>query len=74
MIRILRDIGFHAIGMVKSNYRYSYNGQVMKLDAIREYLPSGNNSDIIGSLCCETRDEGIPVKRVHIRNRNKRSE
>ncbi len=42
-------IGLHIIGMVKSNYRYRYNGQLMKLDEIRKYLRSGNKSDIIGS-------------------------
>ena len=57
----------------KSNHRYRYNGQLMNLDEIRKYLYSGSKSDIIGSSLCETRN-GIPVKLVFIRNRNKRSE
>ena len=73
MIKDIRGIGLHVIGMVKSNYRYRYNGQLMKLDEIRKCLRSGNKSDIIGSSLCET-PSGIPVKLVFIRNRNKRSE
>lgn len=73
MIKNLGDIGLHVIGMVKSNHRYRYNGQLMKLDEIRKCLHLGNKSDIIGSSLCETKN-GIPVKLVFIRNRNKRSE
>ena len=73
MIKNLRDIGLNVIGMVKSNHRYRYNGQLMKLDEIRKCLYSGNKSDIIGSLLCETKD-GIPVKLVFIRHRNKKGE
>jgi hypothetical protein len=61
MIKSLRDIGLHVVGMVKSNYRYRYNGELMKLDEIRKCLHSGKKSDIIGSLLCETKN-GIPVK------------
>jgi hypothetical protein len=73
MIKSLRDIGLHVVGMVKSNYRYRYNGELMKLDEIRKCLHSGKKSDIIGSLLCETKN-GIPVKLVYIRHRNKKSE
>lgn len=73
MIKGLRNIGLAVIGMVKSNYRYRYHGQLMKLAEIRKYLPSGNKSDIIGSLLCETKD-GIPVKLVFIRHRNKKND
>jgi hypothetical protein len=72
MIKGLRNIGLHVIGMVKTNYRYRYNGQLMKLAEIRKCLHSGNKSDILGSLLCETKD-GIPVKLVFIRHRNKKS-
>lgn len=73
MIKGLRNIGLDVIGMVKSNYRYRYTGQLMKLAEIRKCLPSGNKSDIIGSLLCETKD-GIPVKLVFIRHRNKKND
>ena len=73
MIKNLRGIGLHVIGMVKSNYRYCHNGQLMKLDEIRKCLRSGNKSDIIGSSLCETQN-GIPLKLVFIRNRNKRND
>lgn len=73
MIKVLRNIDLHVIGMVKKNYRYRYNGQLLKLAEIRKYLHSGNKSDIIGSLLCETKD-GIQVKLVFIRNRNKKSD
>ncbi|NLT21007.1 MAG: transposase [Syntrophomonadaceae bacterium] len=72
MIKGLRNVGLHVIGMVKSNYRYRYNGQLMKLDEIRKCLRSEPKSDIIGSLLCQTKD-GIPVKLVFIRHRNKKS-
>lgn len=73
MIKGLRNIDLHIIGMVKNNYRYRYNGQLMKLAEIRNRLHSGNKSDIIGSLLCETKN-GIQVKLVFIRNRNKKSD
>lgn len=73
MIKGLRNVGLHVIGMVKSNYRYRYNGQLMKLDEIRKCLRSEPKSDIIGSLLCQTKD-GIPVKLVFIRHRNKKSD
>lgn len=72
MIKNLGTIGLHVIGMVKNNYCYRYNGQLMKLNEIRKCLHSENKSDIIGSLLCETKN-GIPVKLVFIRHRNKRS-
>lgn len=72
MIKEIRKIGLHVIGMVKSNYRYRYNGQLMKLNEIRKCLHSGKKSDIIGSLLCENKD-GIPVKLVFIRHRNKKN-
>jgi hypothetical protein len=73
MIKDFGAIGLHVIGMVKSNHRYRYNGQLMKLNEIRKCLHSGNKSDIIGSLLCETKN-GIPVKLVFVRNRNKKNE
>lgn len=73
MIKDLRDIGLQVIGMVKSNHRYRYNGQLMKLDEIRKCLHPKNKSDIIGSLLCETKN-GIPVKLVFVRHRNKKNE
>jgi len=74
MIKDLRVIGLHVIGMTKNgNQRYRYNGQLLKLDELRKCLHSENKGDIIGSLCCETKN-GIPVKMVFVCNRNKKSE
>jgi len=74
MLKELRSIGLHVIGMTKNgNQRYLYNGQLMKLDELRKCLHSENKHEIIGSLSCETKN-GIPVKMVFIRNRNKKSE
>lgn len=74
MIQDLRVIGLHVIGMTKNgNQRYRYKGQLLKLDELRKCLPSENKGDIIGSLCCKTKN-GIPVKMVFVRNRNKKSE
>ena len=74
MLKELRNIGLHIVGMVKKgNQRYQYNGQLLKLDELRKCLRSDSKGDIIGSLCCKTRD-GLPVKMVFVRNRNKKSE
>jgi len=74
MIKDLRDIGLHVIGMIKNgNQRYRYNGQLMKLDELRKCLHSENKREILGSLSCETKN-GIPIKMVFICNRNKKSE
>jgi hypothetical protein len=74
MIKDLRVIGLHVIGMTRnSNQRYHYKGQMLKLDELRRCLSSGNKGDIIGSLCCETKN-GIPLKIVFVRNRNKKNE
>lgn len=73
MIKNLRNIGLNTIGMVKRNYCYRYNGQMMKLGELRKCLHGSNKSDIIGSLLCETKD-GIPIKLVFIRNRNKKND
>ena len=74
MIKELRVIGLHMIGMIKKgNQRYRYNGQLMNLEELRKYLYAKNKGEIFGSLSCETKN-GIPVKLVFIRNRNKKSE
>lgn len=73
IIKSLSEIGLPVIGMVKRNYRFNYNGQLLKLDEIRKCLYSGNKSDIIGSLLSKTKS-GIPVKLVFVRHRKKKSE
>ena len=74
MIKELRIIGLHVIGMVKKgNQRYCYNGQLLKLEELRKCLHSENKREILGSLSCETKN-GIPIKMVFICNRNKKSE
>lgn len=74
MIKDLRVIGLHVIGMTKNgNQRYRCNGQLLKLGELRKCLHSENKGEVIGSLCCATKN-GIPVKMVFVRNRNKKSE
>ncbi len=74
MIKELRVIGLHVIGMIKSgNQHYRYNGQLLTLDELRKSLRSEKKREIVGSLSCETKN-GIPVKIVFIQNRNKKSE
>ena len=74
MIKELRGIDLHVIGMVKNGTQlYRYQGQLLKLSQLRKCLHSDRKRDILGSLLCETKN-GIPVKMVFIRNRNKKSE
>lgn len=74
MLKELRIIGLHVVGMVKDiKQSYLYNGKLLKLDELRRCLYSDNKGDILGSLHCKTKN-GIPVKMVFIRNRNKKSE
>jgi hypothetical protein len=74
MLKDIRDIGLHVIGMIKdAKRRYCYNGQLLKLNELHKDLRLKDKGDIIGSLCCETKN-GLPVKIVFVRNRKKKSE
>ena len=55
------------------NQRYFYNGKAYTLNKLKKFVDYRRTSDIFGSLCVTTKN-GIPVKIVFIRNRNKKSE
>ena len=73
-IKNILDLGLDTIGMVKQlNQRYFLNGKVYTLNELKKFVDYRRSSDIFGSLCVATKN-GIPVKIVFIRNRNKKSE
>jgi len=74
MLKEILGIGLDAIGMVKQlKQRYFYQGKAYTLPQLRKFMQHENAVNIFGSLLVHTRD-GIPVKIVFIRNRNKKSE
>lgn len=75
-IKRILDCGLHVIGMLKNNKQmYHFNGGLYNLDSLAAYFARMNTpGDILGSVVVRTRREGIPVKLVFVRNRNKRSE
>ena len=74
MLKELQGIGLDAIGMVKQlKQRYLYQGKSYTLPQLRKFMRHENAVNIFGSVLVHTRD-GIPVKIVFIRNRNKKSE
>lgn len=79
MLRDLRELGLHCVGMVKQlRQRYFLNGQSHTLNTLRDMVIRQrrseciHNPDIIGSVCVTTKD-GIEVRIVFVINRNKRS-
>jgi len=73
-IKNILGLGLDTIGMVKQlNQRYFYNGKAYTLNKLKKFVDYRRTSDIFGSLCVTTKN-GIPVKIVFIRNRNKKSE
>lgn len=74
MIQSIMDIGLDVIGMVKQlNQRYRFNGKMYTLPELQKFADDNGESNIFGSLCVTTKN-GIPVKIVFVRNRNKKSE
>lgn len=74
MLKSIRKEGLEVIGMVKQLKQfYSYKGRFYKLDSLRTLLPKNTGNDILGSVIAETKN-GIKVKLVFVRNRNKKSE
>lgn len=74
MIQSITDIGLDVIGMVKQlNQRYRFNGKMYTLPELQKFVDYNGASNIFGSLCVATKN-GIPVKIVFVRNRNKKSE
>lgn len=74
MLQKILKTGLDAIGMVKQlKQRYFYHGKAYTLPELRKFIQKKSSANIFGSLDVATKD-GIPVKIVVIRNRNKKSE
>lgn len=74
MIRSILSNGLDVIGMVKQlNQRYHYKGKAYTLPELQKFVCFDGTRNIFGSLCVSTKN-GIPVKIVFVRNRNKKSE
>jgi hypothetical protein len=74
MIKSILAEGLDVIGMVKQlNQRYSYKGNAYTLPQLQKFVSFDGARNIFGSLCVTTKN-GIPVKIVFVRNRNKKSE
>lgn len=74
MIKSILSKGLDVIGMVKQlNQRYNYKGKAYTLPELQRFVRFDGAGNIFGSLCVTTKN-GIPVKIVFVRNRNKKSE
>ncbi len=74
MIQSVLDLGLDVIGMVKQlKQRYYFNGKTYTLPELQKLVNYNGASNIFGSLFVTTKN-GIPVKIVFVRNRNKKSE
>lgn len=74
MITSILAEGLDVIGMVKQlTQRYNYKGRKYTLPELQKFVRFDGARDIFGSLCVTTKN-GIPVKIVFVRNRNKKSE
>ena len=74
MISEILKAGIDAIGMVKQlKQRYTCQGKQYRLPELKKFVRFEGAKNIFGSLVVTTKN-GIPVKIVFVRNRNKRSE
>ena len=74
MIKSILAEGLDVIGMVKQlKQRYNYKGKAYALPELQKFVCFDGARNIFGSLCVTTKN-GIPVKIVFVRNRNKKSE
>ena len=74
MIRSILAEGLDVIGMVKQlKQRYRYKGSSYTLPELQKFVSFDGARNIFGSLCVTIKN-GIPVKIVFVRNRNKKSE
>lgn len=74
MIKAILAEGLDVIGMVKQlKQRYNYKGRKYTLPELQKFVCFDGARNIFGSLCATTKN-GIPVKIVFVRNRNKKSE
>lgn len=74
MLNSVLETGLDCIGMVKQlKQRYFYRGNAYTLPQLRKFVRYQTAGNIFGSLLVTTKN-GIPVKIVFVRNRNKKSE
>ena len=74
MIKAILAEGLDVMGMVKQlKQRYNYKGRNYTLHELQKFVCFDGARNIFGSLCVTTKN-GIPVKIVFVRNRNKKSE
>ena len=74
MLKAVLTEGIDVIGMVKQlKQRYTYKGKKYTLHELQHFVCFDGIRNIFGSLCVKTKN-GIPVKIVFVRNRNKKSE
>jgi hypothetical protein len=75
LVKELLGRGMHVIGRVKNmhNWRYLYQGQALRLGELFGRVAKKGKGEIIGSLRAKSTD-GMDLKFVFVRNRNKRNE
>ncbi|WP_058306276.1 IS4 family transposase [Gracilibacillus massiliensis] len=75
LVKEIKEQGLDVIGMVKNlKQRYLVNGQRVSLkDLYRFAKPTGGKKGILRSIHT-TQANGVPIKVVFVRNRNKKSE
>ena len=73
MIKAILAKGLDVLGMAKQpKQRYTYKGRAYTWPELQKFVNFDGAKDTFGSFCVTTK-EGIPVKIVFVRNRNKRS-
>lgn len=74
MIKSIIALGLDVIGIVKQlKQRYYFNGKAYTLPELQKFVNYNGASNIFGSLLVRTKN-GISIKIVFVRNRNKKSE
>ncbi|MDK2904635.1 MAG: hypothetical protein PWR12_711 [Eubacteriaceae bacterium] len=74
MIQSILNEGLDVIGMVKQlKQHYCYQNDFYTLPQLRKLLPKHSGGNQFGSISVQTKN-GIPVKLVFVRNRNKKSD
>ncbi|UOQ83332.1 IS4 family transposase [Gracilibacillus salinarum] len=75
LVKEIKEQGLEVIGMVKNlKQRYLVNGQRVSLKELYRFAkPTGGKKSILRSIHT-TQANGVPIKVVFVRNRNKKSE
>ena len=75
LIKNITDTGLDVIGMVKQlRQHYIYEGEEYTLNQLYRRFCRNKNNEIQGSICVKTKNHGINVKIVFIRNKNNKKE